>query len=890
MPDWKPEIRRRLEGINLDPVREDAIVDELAQHLDDVHEAFTAEGATPAEAERRTIAELNNSDILTKELLEEQVNPDPIVLGHRGSRNMFAGAWQDLRYAARTLAKNPGFTLIVVVTLALGIGANTAIFSVVNGVLLRPLPFKSPDELVWIGGWSRNVDKEMGVTPADFLDYREQSHSFANLAASISDSVPMNLSGDGEPERLKGALVTANYLDVFRVKPILGRTFAADEELPGKDLIAVLSYGLWRRRFGADPAILNRTVTLDGRQVTVIGVMPPLLYPSDVEVWKPFSFDGQGQSAFRSRELHFLRPIARLKPGVSLAQAQQEIDAIARRLEAAYPKTNTNQSLSLIPLQERLVGGVRLTLVILLGTVACVLLIACANVANLLLARATARRREIAVRAAIGASRWRVVRQLLTESLILGLLGGAIGMLLAHWGVQLLVSLSARYLPRSQEVKINAPVFLFALTAALLTSLLFGLAPALAAARLDLNEALKEGGKTAGGGSRQRRTLSALVVGEVALTVVLLVGAGLLVNSLVRLQHVDAGFNEKNLLTVRIDLPNPYAQPEKKAQFFERLQQRVATLPGVEVVGMVTALPLARQSADAPFKIEGRAQDATPGGQADFRNVNRDYFRAMSIPLLRGRYFSEAEVHQNARVAMISDILARRFFAGEDPIGQRMRMPLFGEETYEIIGIVGDVLHRSLDGAPRQTIYFPTLRLGYSNLVIRTAADPTTLAAAVRKEVSALDPNQPVGNVKTMEQWVIESVAQPRFRTLLLSIFSALALLLSIVGIYGVLSYAVAQRTHEIGIRMALGAQTTSVLKLIFGHGMRLAGLGTALGLAASLALTRIMKSLLFGVEATDPLTFGMVTGVLVVVGLLSCWLPARRAASVDPIIALRAE
>jgi putative ABC transport system permease protein len=802
--------------------------------------------------------------------------------------------WQDLRYGARMLWKNSGFTLIAVLTLALGIGANTAIFSVVYALLLRPLPFAEAERLLWLGGWAGN-DKEQGVTPADFLDYREQSKSFAQLAASVSDSVPMNLTGDGEPERVKGGMVTANYLDVFGVKPALGRTFAPEEGLEGREGVVVLSHALWERRFGSDPGIVGRSIAVGGRNATVIGVMPPQFqYPPGVEIWQPFSFSASHQIPFRSREFHFLRPIAKLKPGVTIGQAQAEVEAIARRLQAQYPKTNAHESLFLMPLQERLVGNIRLTLFVLLGAVGCVLLIACANVANLLLARSSARRREIAVRTALGAGRGRVVRQLLTESLMLALLGGVFGLLLAIWGVGLLVTLSGEYLPRAEEVGINAPVFGFTMAVALLTGLLFGLAPALQSSRLDLTEALKDGGKGAGDGTQRRRTLNLLVVGEVALAVVLLIGAGLLVKSFVRLQQVSPGFDEKNVLTARIDLPNPYSQPEKKTQFFGQLQQRVAALPGVEAVGMVTELPLARQSADLPFKVDGRAeQNPIQGGHADLRNVNHDYFRAMRIPLLRGRNFTGSEVIESAQVVVISDVLARRYFPGEDPIGRRLRVDLVSKEPYEIIGVVGDVRHRGLNLDLRQTMYYPSLRIGYTNLVIRTApslADPTSLTAAVRKEVMAIDPNQPVANVKTMGRWVSESVAQPRFRTLLLGLFSAIALLISIVGVYGVMSYAVTQRTHELGIRIALGAQTRDVLKIVVAQGMKLSSLGIVIGLAAAFGLTRLLKSLLFGVSATDPLTFIGIALLLTFVAFIACWLPARRAAKVDPMVALRYE
>ena len=892
MPEWRDEIRRRLAGLKLAPTREAEIVEELAQHLDDRYAELLAGGATDEEASQAALAELSESQWLAHELrrVERLLKHEPVVLGARRT-HMLGDLWQDLRYGVRVLRKHPGFTLIAVITLALGIGANTALFSVVNAVLLRPLPFPEAERLVWLGGWAGN-DKEQGVTPADFLDYREQSQSFAQFAASVSEGVPMNLTGNGEPERLKGALVTANYLDVFGVQPALGRIFVAEEGQEGGERVVVLSHALWQRRFGADPAIINRTITLDKRQLTVIGVMPPgFQYPPGVELWQPFSFPASPQNAFRSRELHFLRPVARLKPGVTRAQAQAEVETIARRLQALYPKTNANQSLFLMPLQERIVGNIRLTLLVLLGAVGCVLLIACANVANLLLARAASRQKEIAVRSALGASRGRVMRQLLTESLTLAVLGGVGGVLLARWGVKLLVALSAANLPRTDEIGINASVLGFTLAVALLTGLLFGLVPAWQSARLDLTEALKEGGKGTGSSAQRHRTLSLLVVGEVALALVLLVGAGLLVNSFVRLQQVSPGFDEQHLLTVRIDLPNPYAQPEKKALFYEQLQQRVAALPGVEAVGLVTELPLARQSADFSFKIEGRpALPAGQGPHADIRNVNHDYFRAMRIPLRKGRHFTEAEVRDNAKVVLISEVLAQRFFPGEDPLGQRLSLGSLSQGAYEIIGIVGDVRHRGLDGGLVQTIYFPSLRLGYSNLVIRTATDPVSLAAAVRKEVMAIDPNQPVANIKTMEQWVSESVAQPRFRTLLLSVFAAVALLLSVVGIYGVMSYVVTQRTHEVGIRMALGAQSRDVVRLVVGQGMKLALVGVMIGLVAAFALTRLMSSLLYGVSATDPATFAVVALLLTGVALVACYLPARRATKVDPMVALRCE
>jgi putative ABC transport system permease protein len=899
-PKWRDELCHRLAGLKLASTRKAAIIEELAQHLDDIYQEHIEDGATPAQAELLTRDELSESDLLKWELtrLEIKVAPEPIILGTNQRSHMIADLWQDLRYGARMLRQKPGFTLIAVLTLALGIGANTAIFSIVQAVLLEPLPYPESERLLWIGGWARNADREQGVTPADFLDYREQNRSFAILAASISDGIPMNLSGDGEPERLKGAMVTSNYLDVFGVKPILGRTFVAEEALPGREQVVVLSHRLWIRRFGADPSIVNKTFTLEGRDVTVIGVMPnQFQFPAGVEIWKPFGFGSSslGPSAppnpFRSRELHFLRPIAKLKPDVTIEQAQAEVETIARRLEALYPKTNTNQSLYLMPMQERIVGNIRMTLLVLLGAVGLVLLIACVNVANLLLARAAARSREIAVRAALGAGRGRIVRQLLAESLLLALIGGVAGALLAKWGIRALVTLSSNYLPRADEIGINMSVLGFTLAVAMLTGLLFGLAPALQSTRIDLTNALKDGGRGTGSGAQQNRLLNFLVGGEVALAVVLLSGAGLLINSFIRLQQVAPGFDVTNLLTARIDLPNPYQQPEKKRIFFEQLQQRVAAVPGVEAVGLVTELPLARQSADFKFNIEGRNAN-TPGeeGHADIRNANHDYFRAMRIPLLKGRSFSEAEVQREAKVAVISEVLAQRYFPGEDPIGQRLFIGSVGKDLFEIIGIVGDVRHRGLDVGLQPAIYFPSLRLGYMNLVVRTSIVPANLAPAIRKEVAAIDPNQPVANIKTMEQWVAESVEQPRFRTFLFGIFSGAALLLSIVGIYGVMSFVVTQRTHELGIRLALGARPGDVLRFVMRQGMTPALVGLATGLAATFALTRFIKGFLYGIKATDPLTFVTITLILIIVSLLACYQPARRASKVDPVVALRGE
>ena len=799
------------------------------------------------------------------------------------------GTWQDIRYGVRGLWKSPGFVAAAVLVLALGIGANSAIFSVVNAVLLRPLPYRNAARLVWVGG-KVGSNPRASVSPADFVDYRAQSSSFEEFAASTSVSFPLNLTGAGEPERLTGYLVTTNYFRAFGVQPLLGRAFNPEEERTASGApVVVLSYGLWQRRFGADPSVVGKTVTIDGKGATVIGVAPQSFqYPAGTEIWAPLSFDSP---EMKVRRAHFLRPVGLLKPGVTAAQAQAETDAIARRLEQQYPESNTNWSLNLVPLQEQVVGNVRTSLWVLLGAVGFVLLIACANVANLMLARATARHKEIAIRTALGASRGRVVRQLLTESLLLSLAGGAVGVLLAMWSVDALVSLAQGNVPRAAEVGVDARVLGFTLAVSVLTGAVFGLFPALRASKPDLNEVLKEGGRSSAG-ARHNRVRSSLVVAEVALALMLLVGAGLLIRSFVGLQQVNPGFDARGVLTTRISLSrSKYAKPEQGAQFFDELQQRVAALPGVEAVGTISELPLSGQPNDTYFTVaEHPPQDSKEQVTADFRRTNHGYFRAMSIPLLRGRGFTEQEARADAKVTVINETLARSFFPDEDPVGKHLVIETDGKAPYEIVGVVADVRHRSLDAGVYQMMYVPTLKVSNNNLVVRTASDPAGLASAVRQQVAAIDRDQPVSTIRTMADVLSESVAQQRFRTTLLGGFASVALLLAAVGIYGVISYSVTQRTHEIGVRMALGAQRRDVVRLVVRGGLGLTLLGVGLGLAGSFALTRVMSGLLFGVSATDPLTYAGITLLLTSVALLACYRPARRATRVDPMIALRYE
>jgi len=795
----------------------------------------------------------------------------------------------DIRYGIRSLLKRPGFTAIALVALALGIGANTAIFSLVNAVVLRPLPFPDPDRLVWVWGNIRSGGNTASVSPLDYLDYREQNNTLENLAASFGIPAPVNMTGNGDPERLNASLVTGNYLQTFGVSPILGRGFTLENEKTGQDQVAVLSYELWQRRFGGDPGIINKTLVLDGKAKQIIGVMgSDVNLPQAAELWVPLNFD---DPEMKMRKAHFLRPIGRLKAGVSLTQAQADLDLIAAQLEKQFPDSNTGWNLRLVSLHEQLVGGTRTYILILFGAVGLVLLIACANVANLLLVRAAARQKEIALRTALGASRPRIMRQMITESMLLAIMGGALGALLAKWGVDLLVSFSRDTLPRTLSVRVDAMVLLFTFLISLATGLLFGLAPALRTVQVNLIDSLKEGVRGAGESMLRNRTRSLLVVFESAIAVMLLIGAGLLVRSLVALQSVDPGFDANNVLTMRLALArNKYDTPEKTTNFFTELQARAGSLPGVETVGLVTELPLSGQLNDLPFTVEGRPPvtiDQAFG--ADFRRVNQNYFSALRIPLLRGRNFTDQEVRQGDEVVIVSQQLVNAVFPNEEPLGKRL-VSAIGGSAYQIIGVVGDIRHNSLAGPPVGTMYFPTIASPFTNLVIRTKTDHLSIAAALRKEIQAIDPDQPIAAVRPMSSWVDASVSAQRYQTTLLGLFAALAMVLAATGMYGVMSYTVAQRTHEIGVRMALGARRHDVLKLVVRQGMMLAVVGVVAGLAGAYALTRVMAAFLFQVTARDPITFAAVSALLLAVAFVACLVPALRATKVDPLVALRYE
>ena len=807
--------------------------------------------------------------------------------------------WQDLRYGARMLVKTPAVTLVAVIALTLGIGANTALFSVVNAVLLRSLPYADGERLavVWEHRKSGTGNAQNVINLGNFFDWKDQNSVFVDMAAFFDRNV--NLTSDGEPEEVAGQIATTNLFSVLGVNAFQGRTFDADDGKPGGANVVVISHNLWQRRFGGGE-VVGRKVMLSNQENTIIGVLPPdvgwyvqkgSMISQPPEIWSPW----QVSNELRERHGRFARAVARLKPGVTLAQAQNEMNIIGARLEQQYPEFNTKWGVNVVPLRTQFTGEIRRPLLVLLGAVGFVLLIACANVANLLLARASSRKKEIAVRAGLGASRWRIARQLLTESLLLSLVGGGFGLLLAWWGTRALITLSPAGLMDLRNVAVNLPVLGFTFLLTLLTGVVFGLVPALEAARFDLNESLKEGGKNLGGGSRSRRLRNVFVVMQVALALVLLVGAGLFMKSLSRLRSVDPGFNPSNLLTMRVNLPGrKYDTDPKVLDFFSRAVEQMRALPGVETVGAINTLPFAGPHSGTSLEIEG--QPALPPGQKLTTGIcvtDRNYFEAMQIPLKRGRLFTEQEAREERHVVIVNETFVQKNLPGQDPLGKRVTIAMKDTDVpTEIIGVVGDTKHMGLDIETEAMAYWPQPELVYSGMtfVIRTQGQPTSIAPAARDVIRTLDPEQPIGEVSTMEGLLSKSIARSRFNTILLAIFSLVAMVMAAVGIYGVMSYSVQQRTHEIGLRMALGAQQSDVLRLIVKQGVILGLIGVAAGLLAAFGLTRLIVSLLFEVPATDTTTFAAVAAGLFLVTLVACYIPARRATKVDPLAALRYE
>ncbi len=801
--------------------------------------------------------------------------------------------WQDLRYGVRLLRRNKSFTAIAVLALALGIGANSAIFSVVNSVLFRPLPYSDPQRLtmIWENHLERGGPEREWASPADLKDWREYPQSFEHVAGLLGWGP--TLTGRDEPEDLQGAAISYDTFEMLGITPALGRSFSEDDDRPGAERVVVLSHQLWQRRFSSDPAIAGKGLMLGGQSYTVAGVMPrgfvlPILTNSEI-----FTTTGPILAGSKcGRGCVILRVIAKLKNGVTLEAARAEMNAFAAQIAQQYPDSNSGVGALLVPLHEQVVGDVRLAMLVLLGAVALVLLIACANVANLLLSRAAVREKEVAIRAALGASRSRLIRQHLTESLLLAVVGGAFGLLVAFWMVEVLVSFAPKGTPRLEEIAIDTRVLAFTFVIALLTGLAFGVAPALLSSRTNFNSSLKEGGRDARASARGNRVRSALVVAEVSLALMLLVGAGLLIKSFVNLQHVDPGFTARGALRLDVALPRVrYAEPTRAAAFFKQLLDRVEALPGVEAAGGVSSLPLSGGGTDTSFLIEGQPQPEPNREPVSlFAKVTPDYFRAMGIRLLRGRLMADGDSTDAPKVAVISDEMSRRYFADDDPLGKAL---LFGsKDRREIVGIVSDVKFFGLNLDARPMMYFSEQQFparGMS-LIVRTSGDPMALATAVRSEVQTLDRDLAVSNVMPMEQLVNASLAEPRFLLLLLGVFAGAALVLSVIGVYGVVSYSVAQRSHEIGVRMALGAQAGDVLKLVLGKGMVLVGGGVAIGLGGAFVLSRIVESLLFGVGARDLATFALTAVVLAGVALGACFVPARRATKVDPMVALRYE
>lgn len=899
MTDWKSEIRRRLAGLKLEPTREAAIVEELTQHLEDCYEELLASGTTPEEAERQTRVEFSGQEALVRELrrIEQQSNQEPIILGTNRRTNMIADLWQDLRYAARTLSKNPGFTLIVVATLALGIGLNTAVYSVVDAVLFRPLPFAAPDRLVEI--WQQEAKSEHtypGLRWETFQEWRNQSNLFAGVEAYSPRS--FTLTGGKEPETVAAPAVTPGLFAMLGVNPQLGRPLNAQDAEMGNDHVVLIGDGFWKSHLGGSPDVLGKMLTLNDQRYTVVGVMPPKFkFPyGKFQLWVPLPLTPTDE---QKRPRRF-STVARLRGDTALPTVQAALTALGVQLDKERPDPQGWRT-KLTRLDARRANpGPRRALLVLLGAVGFVLLLACANAANLLLARAANRQGEIAIRLALGAGRGRLIRQLLTESLLLALLAGTLGVILAWWGVDSLVKLVPDELTflSVNEISLERRVLLFSLGITVLTGFVCGLLPAFKASRPDVQNALKGASGKATADRAQNRLRNALVVAEVALSLVLLIGAGLMMRSFLHLSHVPPGFEPKNLIAATLSLPSQrYQTLAQEEDFFNRLKTSLTAAAGIEFVTAAAGVPPQGGgiSFDLAIEIEGRPPEPPdPNMILPFSHIDATYFQTLRIPLLQGRVFG-AEDTLNAPPAMIiNEKMARRYWPNANPVGQRIR---FGKDRpwKTIVGVAGDVnLGKPGDGFSDMEVYYPwsqeTRRTFQRTLIVRTSTDASAMIPTVKSAIWALDKDQPIYQINLVENLLSDALAEPRFYLLLLSCFAGFTLLLVALGIYGVMAYAVTQRTHEMGIRMALGADQTQVLKLMLTQGMTLALIGVVIGAGAALALARLMTAFLFGVPATDPATFATIAVLLLAVALLACYLPAWRASKVDPLVALRCE
>ena len=866
----------------------DELGEEMAFHRAQMEQDLAAHGMTPEAARRAARVRFGNATTLTERSHE--------VVSFRMETVV-----QDIRYAIRQLRASPAFTIIILFTLALSIGANSAIFSVINGVLLKRLPYEQPDRLVRIFLANSSYPK-FPLNPFDFLDFRARNQSFESMAALNRGDV--QLSGSGDPVRLNGFGVTSGYFHVLGLRPELGREFDRAAEIPGNGLQVILSDRLWRTRFGADPDIIGRKITLNMQPFTIIGVMPPgtvhpgneyhsLAYGEDVEVWWPFSFAGDPNR----RGSHFIEGIARLKNGVSLQQAKSDMNAIMQQLGREHPNNDQGWSVLVIPLYSEVVGSSRQMLLVLLGAVMMVLLIACANAANLLLARASSRQREIAVRLAMGAPRTRVIRQLMTESLLISFLGGGLGLALAYGGVKMLVSLLPADFPRAQDIHLSAPVLVFTIAVTLATGILFGLAPAFQAARSDPKEGLQKGGRATIGRGRQSRLRDALVVAEVSLACVLLIGAGLLLRSFLNQLHLDPGFQQEHVLTASVSLPHVnYAKEEEIGRFFDQLAMDLNGLPGLESAGIGSDLPWTGYDENlGGFTIEGKTPPPGDEFHARYHMATPGYFSALGIPLIAGRSFTAADKRGAPQVLIINRAMSEKYWPHENVLGKRMTLSDTPKESdwMTIVGVVGDVKDQPNSSAAEPAFWFTVVQNCWTSdmsVVLRAKTDPQLLADALRNEVHRLDPSLAVADVKLMDKIADSSVSTPRFAFALVGLFAGLAIVLAGIGTYGVISYSVSQRTPELGIRMALGALRSDVMALILSHAAKLAGLGTALGILAAFAFSRLLKSLIFHVSPADPVTFAAVAGMVIVVALLAGYIPALRATATDPVNALRAE